>query len=100
MRLHVHPHPGVNPQTLELRITYIYGPEFPRWGDLQVEFNASVESFSASGDFWLAWDEFKDFAAALRALSSSRSGNATINSMSPGEMTLSLAMANSPDYVR
>jgi len=85
---------------LELRITEIDGPELPRAGDLYIDFNASVEFFSASGTFALDAYEFKDFGAALRTLSSSRSGNATINSLSPGEMTLSLSMADSPDYVR
>ena len=100
MRLYVLPHPGVHTQTLELRITAIDGPEHPRAGDLYIDFNVSVEFFSASGDFALDAYEFKDFAAALCTLSSSRSGNATINSMSPEEMTLSFSMADTPDYVR
>jgi hypothetical protein len=91
---------GVHPKALELRIIEILRPELPRSGDLHVEFNASVDAFSASGDFWLDADEFKNFAAALRALSASRSGTPTINSLSPKEMTLSLSMADPPDYVR
>jgi hypothetical protein len=88
------------PHTIELRVTEFVHPELPRAGDVRIEFEASINGYVGWGSCWVAADEVQDFQTAVRTLYRSSEGVASLKSMSPGEMSLSLSAANPRGHIR
>jgi hypothetical protein len=88
------------PHWIELRLAEFVPPELPRPGDVRIEFEASIDRYVGWGSCWIAADDFQDFKTAVRALYLSLQGVAHLKSMSPGELSLSLSVANPRGYIR
>jgi len=93
MRIEVVPH------SVELKITETVPPGLPCGGDLRVEAWASVSAFVGHGDCWIEAEQFRSFAASVETLYRHFDGRAELNSISPGEFSLTLSPANPRGYV-
>lgn len=87
------------PHFVELNITAVVPPGLPSEGDVRMEIKASINSFTGFGSGWVEAREFEAFSKAVEQLFSSFQGSARLESISPGEFTLSLSPANSRGYV-
>lgn len=94
MRLDAKPH------FVELRVTEMNPDTLPRPGDARLEASFRVDDFSGRCTCWVDGGDLRRFATALRELYTRFRGTASLESMSPGELSLSLVPANSRGYVR
>ena len=84
---------------VELRIVDILPHTSPRSGDVELQCVASICGFSGSGACWIEESVFKAFAAAVQHLHARFEGSAALTSISPRELSLSLAPASLRGYV-
>ena len=88
------------PYFVELHITEVIPAGLPSAGDFRLEVEASLSGISGFGSCWVNAREVKTFCQAAKQLVSSSPGSARLESISPGEFSLSLSRANSRGYVR
>lgn len=86
------------PHFVELHITEVAPPTLPSAGDVRLEIKASIGGFTGFASCWIEAQTMKTFSAGVSRLSASLQGSALLNSMSPGEFSLSLSPANSRGY--
>jgi hypothetical protein len=84
---------------LELRVASA-GPS--SWGgqsDLLLAVKVAARGFSGCGDVWIDCEAWQAFVHALEALERSRSGSATIEGVSPGELVLAFRVIDHAGHV-
>ena len=86
---------------LEIGVREI-GPEhLPSSGDLELDVSARIGEFSGRSKCWVAASEVRAFCEALSELYESLvDGVASLHSMSPGELSLSLEPCNRRGAIR
>jgi hypothetical protein len=90
---------NVAPDALTLRVTAVNSDALPRPGDLQIEASFRVDTFAGTSTCWVDAAAFQVFANSLRSLYTSFQGSALLESLSPGDFSLSLNPANARGYV-
>jgi hypothetical protein len=86
------------PHFVELLITEVVPSGMPSEGDVRIEAKAQINGFVGFGSCWVGAREFKAFSIAAKQLLSSSKGIARLESISPGEFSLSLSPANPRGY--
>ena len=87
------------PSFVELVTTEVVPSGLPSAGDVRVEVKASIDGFIGSGACWIEEPTLRAFATSCKQLLSSFQGSAHLESISPGEFSLSLSPANSRGYI-
>jgi hypothetical protein len=85
--------------SIELVLSIAAGAPVPNVGDVDVTARVSSFGFGGSCTCTVFAAELTAFLLAVQALASSGSGSASLFSMSPGELTLTLEPANGRGYL-
>lgn len=73
---------------IELEVSLEEDDSLPSKGDIYVIISLNSNSFSGKNDLWVMAKDFQSFCAALIKLEKERKGEATLTSISPGELEL------------
>ncbi len=84
-----------SPNFVELLITELVPSGLPSEGDVRIQVKAQIHDFVGSGSCWVEEPNFRSFSVNIDQLFSSFQGSAQLESISPGEFSLSLSPANS-----
>ena len=88
-----------NDSLLAVRITEVIPLGQQRAGDLRFECSASVKGFTGLSHGWIDAEHMKEWASTIRRLYESLDGVAVLESMSPGELRISVEPKNPRGYV-
>jgi hypothetical protein len=76
------------PNYLELEVQLETDSSLPSCGDALIGIVVSSNGYSGKNQVWVAKQELELFSAVIIKLEKNRKGEAVINSMSPGELSL------------
>ena len=75
---------------LELEVSLEEDDTLPSYGDAYVIISVSSNGFSGKNDLWVSAEDLKEFCSSLVRLERERRGEATLSSISPGELILKI----------
>jgi hypothetical protein len=75
---------------LELEVSLENDDTLPSYGDAYIIITVNSNGFSGKNDLWVGAEELKEFCVSLVRLEKERNGEATLSSMSPGELNLKI----------
>ena len=82
---------GYPPCFIDLTIIDVIPPSQPRGGDVHLQVNASIGDYLGTTSCWLDSEKLRLFSIATHQLYLSFQGDAHLQSLSPGELSLSLS---------
>ena len=84
---------------IELDIEIESEKSLPSFGDAYVSIIVSSHGFSGRNQVWVQREELKSFCTSLVKLEKYRKGEATLNSISPGELKLRIYSVDSQGHL-
>jgi hypothetical protein len=88
------------PQYLDLRIAEVVPTELPGHCDVRLEASLHGKGFAGASSAWVDADVFRGFSLELTELVTHFHGEAVLESISLGDLSLRLVPANGRGYVR
>ena len=88
-----------NENYIELDVSLEEDESLPSCGDVYLSISASSHGFSGKNDLWVQAEEFRRFCAELVKLEKERKGEATLKSISPGELYLKVYAIDSLGHI-
>jgi len=85
---------GTSTEMVEIDCTEFEGAESPARGDLLLVVSVQCAGFTGKIDTWVDHASWSDFLRQLGDLERHRQGRATVESISPGELRLSLRVTD------
>ncbi|TLS69221.1 hypothetical protein FEF65_01695 [Mariprofundus erugo] len=80
---------------LELEVSLEEDETLPSYGDAYVIISVNSNGFSGKNDLWVSAEGLQEFCASLVKLEKERIGEATLSSISPGELDLKIYSVDS-----
>jgi hypothetical protein len=80
---------------LELEVSLEEDNTLPSYGDAYITISVHSNGFSGKNDLWVGAEEFQEFCTSLVKLEKERKGEATLNSISPGKLSLKIYSVDS-----
>ena len=80
---------------LKLEVSLEGDDTLPSYGDAYVIISISSNGFSGKNDLWVSAEGLKEFCTSLVKLERERRGEATLSSISPGELNLKIYSVDS-----
>lgn len=80
---------------LVLEVSVEEDDTLPSYGDAYVTISVHSNGFSGKNDLWVGAEELQEFCASLVKLEKKRKGEASLSSISPGELNLKIYSVDS-----